>query len=87
MYAASALAGTPSSAPARSVRRSRFSSEHHVAAMLLGGIAHLLAPMPFLFYRIRGRSSFAPCTDLKAWVPQVGGGSGEGATGCGVMIE
>ncbi|KAI0277572.1 hypothetical protein BGY98DRAFT_1097344 [Russula aff. rugulosa BPL654] len=39
------------------------------AATLLGGIALLLAPMPFLFYkygpRIRTKSSFAPCIDLK----------------------
>ncbi|KAI0295149.1 major facilitator superfamily domain-containing protein [Multifurca ochricompacta] len=39
------------------------------AATLLGGIALLLAPMPFLFYkygpRIRSKSSFAPCIDLK----------------------
>ena len=45
------------------------------------------APMPFLFYRICGRSSFALCTNLKVRVPQVGSGSGEGATGCGVIIE
>jgi hypothetical protein len=39
------------------------------AATLLGGIALLLAPMPFLFYKygpgIRTKSSFAPCIDLK----------------------
>lgn len=39
------------------------------AATLLGLIALLLAPSPFLFYRygpaIRARSTFAPCLDLK----------------------
>ncbi|KAI0050469.1 MFS polyamine transporter [Auriscalpium vulgare] len=39
------------------------------ACTLLGGIAFLLAPMPFLFYkygaRIRAGSTFAPCIDLK----------------------
>ena len=74
------------------MRRSRFSKW---AATLLGGIALFLAPMPFLFYkygsRIRNKSSFAPCTDLKARVAGFlkveGGGGGEGATGCCVMIE
>ncbi|KAJ7768095.1 major facilitator superfamily domain-containing protein [Mycena maculata] len=39
------------------------------AATLLGGVGLLLAPMPFLFYqygaRVRARSKFAPCVDLK----------------------
>jgi len=39
------------------------------AGTLLGCFALILAPMPFLFYkygkRIRSRSSFAPCIDLK----------------------
>ncbi|KAJ7466200.1 MFS general substrate transporter [Mycena galericulata] len=39
------------------------------AATLLGGVGLLLAPMPFLFYkygaRVRTRSKFAPCVDLK----------------------
>ncbi|CAK5271079.1 unnamed protein product [Mycena citricolor] len=39
------------------------------AATLLGGVGLLLAPSPFLFYkygaRIRQRSKFAPCLDLK----------------------
>ncbi|KAJ7461152.1 MFS general substrate transporter [Mycena latifolia] len=39
------------------------------AATLLGGVGLLLVPMPFLFYkygaRIRQRSKFAPCMDLK----------------------
>jgi DHA1 family multidrug resistance protein-like MFS transporter len=39
------------------------------ACSLLAGVALLLAPSPFLFYkygaRIRGSSRFAPCLDLK----------------------
>jgi hypothetical protein len=39
------------------------------AATLLGSVGLLLAPSPFLFYkygaRIRARSTFAHCTDLK----------------------
>ncbi|KAH8986723.1 MFS polyamine transporter [Lactarius akahatsu] len=39
------------------------------ASTLLGAIAVLLVPMPFLFYKygshIRTRNSFTPCTDLK----------------------
>ncbi len=39
------------------------------AGTLLGGVALILAPMPFLFYkygqRIRTESCFAPCVDLK----------------------
>ncbi|CAK5271077.1 unnamed protein product [Mycena citricolor] len=39
------------------------------ASTLLGGVGLLLAPSPFLFYkygaRIRQRSKFAPCLDLK----------------------
>lgn len=39
------------------------------AGTLLGGFALVLAPMPFLFYRygkrIRAKSRFAPCVDLK----------------------
>ncbi|KAI0295170.1 MFS polyamine transporter [Multifurca ochricompacta] len=39
------------------------------ASTLIGGVALLLAPMPFFFYkygpRIRANSQFAPCMDLK----------------------
>jgi hypothetical protein len=39
------------------------------AGTLLGGIALILTPIPFLFYkygsRIRTKSCFAPCVDLK----------------------
>jgi hypothetical protein len=39
------------------------------ACTLLGLVALVLAPSPFLFYkygpRIRGYSKFAPCIDLK----------------------
>jgi hypothetical protein len=41
----------------------------NVACSILGGIAILLAPTPFLFYRygsrIRKHSKFAPCPDFK----------------------
>lgn len=38
------------------------------ACTLIGGIAILIAPSPFIFYyygdRIRGSSKFAPCLDI-----------------------
>lgn len=75
MYAASALAGLTIIRSATSAAFPLFTTQMFVglginwAATLLGGIALLLAPMPFLFYkygsRIRTKSSFAPCIDLK----------------------
>jgi DHA1 family multidrug resistance protein-like MFS transporter len=75
MYAASALAGHTIIRSATGAAFPLFTTQMFVnlgtnwAATLLGGIALLLAPMPFLFYkygsRIRTKSSFAPCIDLK----------------------
>lgn len=75
MYAASALAGHTIIRSATGAAFPLFTTQMFVnlgtnwAATLLGGIALLLAPMPFLFYkygsRIRAKSSFAPCIDLK----------------------
>ena len=75
IYAASALAGHTIIRSATGAAFPLFTTQMFVnlgikwAATLLGGIALILAPMPFLFYkygsRIRTRSSFAPCIDLK----------------------
>jgi multidrug resistance protein len=75
MYAASALAGHTIIRSATGAAFPLFTTQMFVnlginwAATLLGGTALLLAPMPFLFYkygaRIRSKSSFAPCIDLK----------------------
>jgi MFS transporter, DHA1 family, multidrug resistance protein len=75
MYAASALAGHTIIRSATGAAFPLFTTQMFLnlginwAATLLGGIALLLAPMPFLFYkygpRIRTKSSFAPCIDLK----------------------
>jgi hypothetical protein len=75
MYAASALAGHTIIRSATGAAFPLFTTQMFLnlginwAATLLGGIALLLAPMPFLFYkygpRIRSKSSFAPCIDLK----------------------
>jgi MFS transporter, DHA1 family, multidrug resistance protein len=75
MYAASALAGHTIIRSATGAVFPLFTTQMFInlginwAATLLGGIALLLAPMPFLFYkygsRIRSKSSFAPCTGLK----------------------
>jgi len=75
LYAASALAGHTIIRSATGAAFPLFTTQMFVnlginwAATLLGGIALLLAPMPFLFYkygsRVRSKSSFAPCTDLK----------------------
>ncbi|KAI0248053.1 MFS polyamine transporter [Lactifluus subvellereus] len=75
IYAASALAGHTIIRSATGAAFPLFTTQMFVnlginwAATLLGGIALLLAPMPFLFYkygsRIRTKSSFAPCIDLK----------------------
>ncbi|KAI0270437.1 major facilitator superfamily domain-containing protein [Gloeopeniophorella convolvens] len=75
MYAASALAGHTIIRSATGAAFPLFTTQMFTnmginwAATLLGGIALLLAPIPFLFYkygsRIRAKSSFAPCIDLK----------------------
>jgi DHA1 family multidrug resistance protein-like MFS transporter len=75
MYAASALAGHTIIRSATGAAFPLFTTQMFVdlgvnwAATLLGGIALVLAPMPFLFYkygaRIRTKSCFAPCLDLK----------------------
>jgi hypothetical protein len=75
IYAASALAGHTIIRSATGAAFPLFTTQMFVnlginwAATLLGSIALLLAPMPFLFYkygsRIRTKSSFAPCIDLK----------------------
>jgi hypothetical protein len=75
MYAASALAGHTIIRSATGATFPLFTTQMFLnlginwAATLLGGIALVLAPMPFLFYRygsrIRTKSSFAPCMDLK----------------------
>ena len=75
MYAASALAGHTIIRSATGAAFPLFTTQMfenlgiNWAATLLGGIALLLAPIPFLFYkygsRIRTKSSFAPCIDLK----------------------
>jgi len=74
MYAASALAGHTIIRSATGAAFPLFTTQMFAklgidwASTLLGGIAFILAPMPFLFYkygsRIRTRSSFAPCIDL-----------------------
>ncbi|KAI9457468.1 MFS polyamine transporter [Lactarius psammicola] len=74
-YAASALAGHTVIRSLIGAAFPLFSTQMFVnlginwAGTLLGGIALILAPMPFLFYkyghRIRIKSSFAPCVDLK----------------------
>jgi MFS transporter, DHA1 family, multidrug resistance protein len=75
MYAASAIAGHTIIRSATGAAFPLFTTQMFLnlginwAATLLGGIALLLAPIPFLFYkygpRIRTKSSFAPCIDLK----------------------
>jgi MFS transporter, DHA1 family, multidrug resistance protein len=75
MYAASALAGHTIIRSATGAAFPLFTTQMFVnlgtnwAATVLGGIALVLAPIPFLFYkygsRIRTKSSFAPCIDLK----------------------
>jgi DHA1 family multidrug resistance protein-like MFS transporter len=75
MYAASALAGHTIIRSATGAAFPLFTTQMFLnlgtnwAATLLGGIALLLVPIPFLFYkygpRIRTKSSFAPCIDLK----------------------
>ena len=75
MYAASALAGHTIIRSATGAAFPLFTTQMfdnlgiNWAATLLGGIALVLAPIPFLFYkygaRIRSKSSFAPCIDLK----------------------
>jgi len=75
IYSASALAGHTIIRTATGAAFPLFTTQMFVnlginwAATLLGGIALLLAPMPFLFYkygaRIRSMSSFVPCIDLK----------------------
>lgn len=74
-YAASALAGHTVIRSLAGAAFPLFSTQMfdslgiNWAGTLLGGFALILAPMPFLFYkygkRIRSKSSFAPCVDLK----------------------
>ncbi|KAI9434586.1 MFS polyamine transporter [Lactarius indigo] len=75
MYAASALAGHTIIRSLSGAVFPLFSTQMFAklginwAGMLLGGIALILAPIPFLFYkygqRIRTKSCFAPCVDLE----------------------
>lgn len=75
MYAASALASNTICRSAMGAGFPLFTSQmfHNLgvnwAGTLVGGIALILAPSPFLFYKygakIRQRSTWAPCIDLK----------------------
>ncbi|KAI0036325.1 major facilitator superfamily domain-containing protein [Vararia minispora EC-137] len=75
MYAASAVSANTAVRSAVGAAFPLFTRQMFVglgvgwACTLVGIIAVLLAPIPFLFYRygsrIRGRSRFAPCADLK----------------------
>jgi DHA1 family multidrug resistance protein-like MFS transporter len=75
MYAASAVAGNTIIRSLTAAAFPLFSTQMFVnlginwAGTLLGCIALILAPIPFLFYkygrRIRTKSTFAPCVDLK----------------------
>jgi hypothetical protein len=71
MYVASALAGHTIICSATGAAFPLFMTQMFLdwAAMLLGGIALLLVLISFLFYkygpRIRTKSSFVPCIDLK----------------------
>lgn len=75
MYAASALAANTIMRSAVGAAFPLFTTKMYEgmgvewASTLIAGVALLLAPIPFLFYkygaRIRGSSKFAPCIDLK----------------------
>lgn len=75
MYSASALAANAFIRSAVGAAFPLFTNQmfHNLgiqwAGTLLGCIALLLAPMPFVFYRygawVRTKSKFAPCIDLK----------------------
>ena len=97
MYAASALVGHTIIRSATGAAFLLFTTQMFVnlginwAAMLLGSITLLLAPMPFLFYKyglwVCSKSSFALCTDLKVAKFLKVEATAEVAMGCCVMIE
>jgi hypothetical protein len=75
MYSASALAGNSIIRSAAGAAFPLFTNQmfHNLGiqwgATLLGLVALLMAPLPFVFYRygarVRTKSKFAPCMDLK----------------------